>query len=233
MSNFDLIDFSSISNNTEEEKNNELEYDKLTTETYRMMRIYKFCPITHNPQTEESFKFYYKWDPYTGERLEIDEVGPLYFDPYQLYKYYFKSRYNNLWNRPENNFEGYYGDLVGIGKKMNIKSRGDNTNKYLFRLPIMDCYLTKNHNYSVVTMGPLLTDNEINELDSIIAKKRYNGFTKIMTLKKYYDNATINDIDKNSEEYNNILRDNSNLSEVDINDKYYRLWVDKLVNLNF
>ena len=97
----------------------------------------------------------------------------------------------------------------------------------------MDCYLTKNHNYSVVTMGPLLTENELIELDNIIAKKRHNGFTRIMTLKKYYDNATINEIDKDSLEYKNILESDNNLNEVDINDKYYRLWVDKLVNLNF
>ncbi len=39
---------------------------------------------------------------------------------------------------------------------------------HLFRLPIIDCYLPKEFNYSVITMGPKLTDLEINLIQNII-----------------------------------------------------------------
>ena len=33
-------------------------------------------------------------NPYTGKKLGYDEIGPLYFDIYSLYKYYFDNRLN-------------------------------------------------------------------------------------------------------------------------------------------
>jgi hypothetical protein len=226
MSNFDLIDFTSIKK--EDKENDKVNYDKQTTETYRILRMFKICPISNRELREDnSFKFKDKWDPFTGIRKGLDEIGALYFDPNELYKYYYKNRLNNLWHVPENNFEGYYGDLVGIGKEMNIKSRGNNSSKYLFRLPIVDCYLMENHNHSIVTVGPILTDEEINEIDNLLIKNK-KRLTPLLTIKKYYDNAVLNELDINSIEYKNLKRDFPNISEIDLKDRYHRIWVEKL-----
>ena len=45
----------------------------------------------------------------------------------------------------------------------------------MFRLPIVDCYIVKDHCYQSVTMGPLLEEKEIKEIDKI-AKKYGNNY---------------------------------------------------------
>jgi hypothetical protein len=54
--------------------------------------------------------------------------------------------------------------LVGSGENINIIGRGECPEKYLFRLPIIDCYLEKDYNKSIITMGPKLTIEEITAL---------------------------------------------------------------------
>jgi len=147
-----------------------------------------------------AFKFDYMWDPYTGQRTEKDPFGPLYFDPDSLIHYYYINRLKNLWTEPvdENGgyYEGYYDMLVGSGDNINIIGRGECPEKYLFRIPIIDCYLEKDYNKSIITMGPKLTDNEVMMIDEL-AKKSPNNYKlmfkknrpSLYEMKKLYDQA--------------------------------------------
>jgi len=202
-------------------------YDITTRETYRVKRIYKIDPLTDKKVKDDCiFYFYDKWDPYTGKRSGTDPIGPLCFNPLDLYRYYYMNRCKGLWYNAENNFEGYYGELIGAGKDININSRGPKPEKYLFRLPIIDCYLPENHNYSLITYGPLLTDEEIDYLDNII--KCYNMFP-LKTIKEYYDNAL--EKNPNIEELNRLKKFYPDKSDIDIKESYNRKYVDYLRNL--
>jgi len=157
-----------------------------------------------NMKINDVFTYKNKWNPYNGEIIEIDKNGPLYFDPNALVHYFYINRLNNLWinDSYENNeyIEGHYGDAVGNGPHFNINGRGNHPDWYLFRLPIIDCYLDKNHCYQSVTMGPILNDDEIKRIFNL--SKRYKKFFKetygykrpnLVEMKKIYDKA----IDKN------------------------------------
>jgi hypothetical protein len=258
---FDSIDFSSYSdiavsntnintntntntntnNNSSSNKNSNKiseKYDNTTTEIYRIKRLYKIDPILDNEVPKELiFKFMFKWNPYNGSRGEIDDVGPLCFNAINLYDYYYINRYNGLWTPPQDGFQGMYGDMVGSGKNVNIKSRGTYPEKYLFRLPIIDCYLPPTHNLSIVTMGPELFEDEINEIDSIIKKshpkKFHPKFASLTMLKYYYDRALDMSPDPNSSDIKEFKSKYPNLSLKEINQKYNRYYVDKLVNLKY
>ncbi len=209
-------------------------YDKTTTEFYRIKRLFNIDPITDEKIPQHMiFKFKDKWDPLTGNRIGIDEIGPLSFNAYTLYKFYLNNRYTGLWTPPYNDntgyYQGYYGDCVGAGSSLNINNRGNFPEKYLFRLPIVDCYLNKNHNLSLVTMGPILTNEEISEIDKIILNNYpKQNYTKLSLIKKWYDKAIKDDLDINK------LKNKYNLtSDRDAKDKYNRKYVDKLVHIKF
>lgn len=193
-------------------------------DNYIDYRVNKIDPLLHenlplnNFQSEKDlFKFNYKWNPYTGDRLGIEEKGPLYFDPDTLIHYFYVNRLNNLWIKNNDNYQGYYGDAVGNGPTFHINGRGDFRNWYLFRLPIPDCYLDKNHNHQVVTMGPILNDNEIRDIyrkaninkDNYL-KLYYRKRPNLLKMKKYYEKS----ISKNPLE--NILfdLDDSTIKEI-------------------
>jgi hypothetical protein len=199
---FDFVNFSNLpdTNTTQAIK----KYDKVTTETYCVKRRLEKCAITGDNIIEScKFKFKYMWNPLNGERICIDRVGPLYFNVITLYNHYFNNRFTGLWTPStydpvsKQSYEGYYGDLVGAGKNIKINSRGYHPDKYLFRLPIQDCYLYEDHNHSIVTMGPLLTDEEISEIDVLLLKlpQQYKLQYKLQSsitltaLKAMYDNA--------------------------------------------
>ena len=114
--------------------------------------LHEKLPFYDKHDKKDLFSFKYKWNSYTGERENIDENGPLYFDPIALIHYFYVNRLNNLWISNNNGFKGYYGDALGNGPDFYIAGRGDFRNWYLFRLPIPDCYLHKEHNNQVVTM---------------------------------------------------------------------------------
>jgi hypothetical protein len=253
--NFEQIDFSKLQkkekpnssnisiganiNNTNDKssiKSNEIIYDKTTTETYRIKRILKIDPLTDTEVPEHlRFEFEYKWQPLTGEIIGKDEVGPLCFNAITLYDYIFSNRFKGLWNPASDGFQGYYGDLVGSGSKLEIKSRGSNPEKYLFRLPIIDCYLHPEHNYSLITMGPILSDEHINSIDIIIKKyhKNKHYLTPLSKLKDLYDKAINPEPDVNSEEYKKLKSTNSNLTEQELKEKFNRVCVDELVKIKY
>ena len=214
------------------------QYDKTTNETYRIKRLYKIDPILDNEIPNELiFEFKYKWNPYTGVRGVIDDIGPLCFNAINLYDYYYINRYNGLWTPPQDGFQGIYGDMVGRGKNIIVKSRGTYPEKYLFRLPIIDCYLSPTHNLSVITMGPELIEEEINQIDMIITKlhpkKSNSKFSSLTILKYYYDRALDISPDSNSDDIKELKSKYPNLSPSEINQKYNRYYVDKLVNLKY
>jgi hypothetical protein len=232
--NFEFVNFEDEPEEKPNKENSYCEYDKTTTETYRINRLLSIDPIL-NEKIEEGLKFKFKdkWDPLTGTRTTIDEIGPLCFNTVNLYKFYMKNRTNGLWNPPTNDstgyYQGYYGDLVGSGINININNRGSYPEKYLFRLPIVDCYLTKNHNHSLITMGPILTDAEINEIDYIIThNSTLKNQPKLSLIKKWYDKAITDVID-----YNKLRNKYNLISERDIKDRYNRKYVDRLVAVRF
>ena len=188
--------------NTEEHlEKPQYEYDEETTEKYRVLRLRKMDPIGYIELNDDNaFKFEFKWDPYTGERLEKDSNGPLYFDPDILIKYFYTKRTDKLWVAPKNDntgyYEGYYDDGVGAGEDFFVGGRGNHPEWYLFRLPIIDCYLTKDNNKQFITFGPKLTDKEIKEIQKLAELKPDNykrqfGYNRpsIIEMKKFYDMA--------------------------------------------
>lgn len=208
----ELIDFNNvnmhhINNNVVDEYN---KYEKLTRETYRTMRELKLDPITHEKVPEDlQFKFEYMWDPITGERLGKDKYGPLYFNVINLAKNFYYNRLRLLWTEGEIEngirYEGYYGDGVEAGQDLFINGRGDHKHMHLFRLPIIDCYLPEKFSMSIITMGPLLNNDEIKEIqDKIDAyyKKQKKPIKKIQFnlcyMKECYDFAIRKSTDKNN-----------------------------------
>lgn len=174
-------------------------YDTTTTQYYKAYRIKKMDPILFTQLNDKNaFKFYAIWDPLTGARTGIDPYGPLYFNPITIMEYIYKSAKDRLWIDATDDMEGYYTEHVGAGEECMIVGRGTYPEKYLFRLPISDCYLNPDHNMSVITMGPILTDAEIIEIDDLLVKywkndnvykKYYHKIGSLYLLKKYYDVA--------------------------------------------
>jgi len=246
---FDTIDFSNCLDEQNQESNKTLDsgknidevserYDKTTSETYRIKRLYKIDPISDiEIPNDLIFEFKYKWNPYNGMREDIDDIGPLCFNAINLYDYYYINRYKGLWTPPQDGFQGIYGDMVGSGKNVKIKSRGVYPEKYLFRLPIIDCYLPPTHNLAIITMGPELTEQEITQIDLIVTKshpkKSNSKFTSLAILKNYYDRALDVSPDPDLDDIKQLKLKYPNLSQNDINQKYNRYYVDKIVNLKY
>jgi hypothetical protein len=262
---FDFVNFSNLPDTNI--INIKKKYDKVTTETYCVKRRLEKCAITgENIIDSCKFKFKYMWNPLNGERTGIDKVGPLYFNIITLYNHYFNNRLTGLWTPStydpvsKQSYEGYYGDLVGAGKNIKINSRGYHPDKYLFRLPIQDCYLYEDHNHSIVTMGPLLTDEEISEIDVLLLKltqqyrSQLKSYITLSALKAIYDNALeenpssekistwvnniynnknqlINDVCKWWKESKGNEEYKNHLNHLMIKEFYNRSYVDKLIKL--
>lgn len=230
-----------INDNTNNKTNTTMSISKYFNNQYNEMRKNKIDPLLqielpYDYYTDNNiFKFYHKWDPYTGIRNGIDENGPLCFDPDALIHYYYVNRLNHLWVQGDSQFQGYYDSGMGNGPDFFIKGRGNHNDWYLFRLPIYDCYLPDNHSQQFVTMGPILTDDEIKTIDSLAQSYNRNYYLKynkrrpsLLRLKKIYDDAisktpTLNIdpmfeqyLQNNDPEYINILRYKKNKLAVDI-----------------
>ena len=208
------IDFSEFDDQDENEKEidslyvregNKIMFDDKTMLYYKTMRFRKMDPIfLADIDDDKCFKFYYEWNPYTGERLDIDPYGALCFHPDSLIKYFYENRLNDLWvSETEQNgiqYEGYYAEAVGAGFDIYIQSRGYNPDRYLFRLPIIDCYwIPGMENDAVVTMGPVLTNEEVKQIDEIAKKHGTYYLTQygvqrpsLFTMKQLYDTAVNN-----------------------------------------
>lgn len=204
-----LVDFSDVDQQDIGEKKPDPEtvyfqtYDNTTCQYYRSHRTQKTDPITFDTLSDDnSFEFPYMWNPLTGERKEADPFGSLRFHPINLLQHFYTMRLKCLWIDGQDGYEGYYGDYVGAGQECEITCRGIYPERYLFRLPIPNCYLKKGQNLSVVTMGPILTNREICEIDRLLTDKwcnhriymrLYNKIGSLFKLKHYYDVAISKD----------------------------------------
>lgn len=172
-------------------------YDHQTSEHYRALRAQKMDPFEFIPLDDSTgFKFSAQWDAYTGERQGVDPYGPLYFNPDGLVWFFYLQRLNGLWVNSTGEYEGYYDNHVGAGEDIEIIGRGKFPEQYLFRLPISDCYLTKDHSLKFTTLGPKLTQSEIEEIDkkartfgNSFAKKYGVNRPSLVAMKKWYDQA--------------------------------------------
>ena len=167
------------------------EYTFDTVEFYKSIRKLKLDAIMNTETDETRFLYYNMWEPLTGEILDKDPYGPLCFDPVYLIYHYYNQRLNNLWVKESDEqggyYSGYYDSGVGAGEDCLIMSRGYHPEKYLFRLPIVDCYLTENHNYQFITMGPKLTFEQIAEINRKVDKQKFiKLFQKVIKFDKYY-----------------------------------------------
>jgi len=200
-------------------------YDHQTMEHYRVLRLRKMDPIINLDLDDKlSFEFKYEWDPYTGERLGNDPYGSLYFNPDYLIRHFYLSRLNNLWVDAKDEkggfYQGYYDIAVGAGEDMFIASRGHFPERYLFRLPIIDCYLTTDYNHKFVTMGPKLTNDEIADIEMKANKMGDNYITlfgkprpSIVKMKQLYDQAiSQNPIIVNKDKLSKEQRDSAEFS---------------------
>jgi hypothetical protein len=238
----DDVAFEDIVSEIKEEKKEQtqiIQYDKKTTEQYRVYRLRQLDPISRDEiEDEYAFKFKYIWDPYTGERKGIDDNGPLCFDPDYLIYYYLTKILTKLWVQPVDEkggyYEGYYDDGAGGGDDFYLPSRGHHPEWYLFRLPIIDCYLTNDHNKQFITLGPKLTEDEVLEIDRL-AKKRPTSFKdrfnrnrpSLVEMKKLYDQAI-----SKTPILEEVAQDMSQEDLQVLYNKANRIAIDKLVKLN-
>jgi hypothetical protein len=172
------------------------EYDVDTIQYYKSHRIQKTDPVTFEVlEDNKCFKYYKIWNPYTGVVLNNDPYGPLCFNPVTIVTHIYYSRLNNIWiNESDGIYSGYYGDGIGAGKEQEIKHKGTYPERYIFRLPIQNCYLPRNHNLSTITLGPELTDHDISVLDVLMTEHYinddiYRKIGSLANLKRYYDIA--------------------------------------------
>lgn len=186
---------------------NPITYNNRTMNYYVTARKCHIDPILDiEVEPSIAFEYPYQWDPYTGEKLGIDPYGPLYFHPASIAYYFYSKRLDGLWKNGEDTldgvFEGYYDRFVGSGEDLEVIGRDKYPELYLFRLPILDCYLTPDHDRSVVTIGPKLTNDEIITLDKLcmlpeVHQFFVNNFKKacpsLQLLKKLYDLAIAKD----------------------------------------
>ena len=109
------------------------------------------------------YEYKYCWEPLTGEIIDIDPRGPLFFDPDTLIHYFYVNRLKYLWNEGDGGFTGSYGDGLGNGPDFNIPGRGLSLHYYLFRLPLSDAYCD-NLAKQQITVGPVLTYKDIEKI---------------------------------------------------------------------
>ena len=113
-----------------------------------------------------------------GEIQEKDPYGPLCFDPDNLTYAFWKKRLSNLWivenDSQEGFYEGYFGSGLGSGENFYIVGRGAHPERYIFRIPIIDIYLTDDHNEQITTLGPKLTDEDVENIYNLSLKNPNN-----------------------------------------------------------
>ncbi len=208
----DFVDFDDVpvKEIAEDPRNSEIyfrtckiEFDDATTNFYRVMRERKLNVFTQEDDIEpdKCFQYRYMWDVFTGEVLGPDPCGSLWFHPVELVNYFAEYCLKNLWHDQVDEqggiYEGYYGDLLGSGDDMFVKGRGYYTELYLFRLPIVDCYMPKGCSLSLITMGGKLTEIDLQQIDDLMKKyhsklyfKKYKKHPpSLIEMKKHYDNA--------------------------------------------
>lgn len=248
MDDFDdmMVDFSQCEVIKKKKTLYDKDYDDTTTKFYRTLRENKINAIMQDNTgfyPEKSFCFRNQWDPYTGTRESDDPYGALYFHPDDLIRYFYTKRLNMLWTEQVDDInghyiQGYYGDAVGSGEDILIIGRGTYPESYLFRLPIFDCYLQTDSDMSLITMGPKLTNMELEEIDIIAEKVYKNNYRdqygkkrpSLVLMKALYDQAISKepDLEKVAEYQLSQTKHFSKEKLKELRDKANRLAVDAL-----
>ena len=202
---------------------------------YHNFRNIKMDPLTYLKlpllNGKPLFEYPYCWEPLTGEVIDMDPRGSLFFDPDTLIHYFYTNRLRYLWNEGKDGFSGSYGDGLGNGPEFFIPGRGYSQHYYLFRLPIPDAFCD-NLSPQQTTLGPILSYQEIAtlfELSSVYGDnyQKMFGYSKpnILQIYELYHQA----IKKHVVDLE--TKNRLGLSEEDINDNkfiYNKLAVDKL-----
>ena len=164
--------------------------------TYRKLNI---DPITLIALDENYpvFKVEKMWDPYTGQFTENDPFGHLSFDPISLTIYFWMNRYTHLLKDSTSTDNISTDDGLGAGEDFIINSKGKYPERYLWRLPIVDCYIEKTDNIkeesflnSVPKLGPKLERHDIEILYELVkqcVKLHPNRLERIPDLVSMYD----------------------------------------------
>ena len=179
-------------------------FGKQTMVTYAKAREMGFDMLMgfamDNPK--KAYRYKYMWDSYTGEcltdkkgdRIE-DPYGPLHYDAGDLVNWFYSKRLSGLWVEQQGDFQAMYGEYVGSGMNLQLLGRGDHPERYLFRLPIHDCYLMDDYDTNIHTMGPRLTKSEVEEIYRLACTQASTsgGLTRrvpnIVTMWDYYHGA--------------------------------------------
>ena len=136
------------------------EYIKNNNNYYIENRINNICPLSF-----EKISYGYienrMWNSVTGEFLNTkDPFGSLIFDVNYLVNYFYINRLRHIYTHGNLNQTGLFGDAIGKYPNFYLSGRGNNPQWYLFRLPINDCYINKDH-LKYITMGPKLSFQDI------------------------------------------------------------------------
>ena len=143
------------------------------------------------------FKIYKIWDAYNGEFKENDPFGPLCFDPINLAIYFWTNRYVHLLKDSDDVNNISTDDGLGAGVNFIVNGKGQYPERYLWRIPVVDCYIEKTNSVkenaflsSIPKMGPILLRKDIIELDCLVKKcaKLYpNRLSRIPDLLGIFD----------------------------------------------
>jgi len=220
-----------------------LEFDETTTNYYKSMRERKLNIFTQEDDIDPNtcFQYPYIWDALTGEIIAKDPYGPLWFHPCELVYYFSEKCLIDLWHDEVDEtggvYEGYYGDLLGSGNNMFIKGRGYYTELYLFRIPIVDCYMPKGCNLSLITMGGKLELEDLQQIDNLMNKYHSKTYlTKykkkppsLVKMKEYYDIALSSEPCLMSIGYSKD--DEKNMSNEELKNNRFRVNAEAVKNL--
>jgi len=213
---------------------------KSITDNYHNFRNVKTDPLTYLNlplvKGKPIFEYSYCWEPLTGEVIDKDPRGSLFFDPDTLIYYFHTNRLRYLWNEGTDGFTGSYGDGLGNGPNFFIPGRGYSLHYYLFRLPVPDAFCDSISNQQT-TIGPILSLHDITKI-YFLACQYNNNYKKLYgedrpNLLDIYDlYHTSIEQPKVNEELIRLAKDNQiYISKEDIEDNKYlsnKNAVDKL-----
>lgn len=174
-------------------------YSKQYNEHTMVMRAYRktkccvVCYRTYNTPDSPKYLFQYEymWDPYTGEQLEKDPYGPLVYCPECISQsIFYRKNTAELYIPPHGEFQERYGDALGAGHDFSNVERGNDHPEWnIFRINIPTMYLEPDADLSLITMGPVLTDDDVRQIDEHLHQQNPSLKFSLVQMKKLYDTA--------------------------------------------